>query len=228
MLIAELPGDVLVALRESEGFTSYREFATTLPMDETTLWRLEKVKWGTTPEKWTRRVERRDLEALVSSGWIERGDAWWERFHTAFSWQHIVYRYGERIYDDNGESLRLLEPVWEEHVFAIVEAIVHRHLLKCPMAPNDKEPSDEGSETLADKVYAEVMLRLTTTGFLMAKESKGPITPGFERTRSLNQVLADGQQAESAYTRTLLLALEWAQEELDELMGSEQQPEMPV
>ena len=33
MPIAELPGDVLVALRESEGFTSYREFASTLPME---------------------------------------------------------------------------------------------------------------------------------------------------------------------------------------------------
>ena len=228
MPIAELPGDVLIALRESEGFTSYREFASTLPMDDTTLWRLEKVKWGTTPDKWSRRVERRDVEALVRSGWIRKGDAWWERFHTAFSWQHIVYRYGERVYEDAGESLRLLEPVWEEHVLALVEAVVHSHLRKHPTGRKDKDPSDEYSETLVDSVSAEVRLRLTTMGFLMAKEAKGPITPGFERTRSLNEVLADGQQAESAYTRTLLLALEWAQEELDELMGSEQQPEMPV
>ncbi len=224
MPIAELPGDVLVALRESEGFTSYREFATTLPMDDTTLWRLEKVKWGTTPKKWSRRVERRDVEALVASGWIERGDAWWERFRTAFSWQHIVYRYGERVYEDAGESLRVLEPVWEEHVLALVQAVVHRHLLKYAPDPQDKEPSLEGRDTLVDQVYAEVVLRLASTGFLLAKEAKGPITPGFERTRSLNEVLTLGQQAESAYMSTLLLAMDWAQEVTEEALKDGLQP----
>jgi hypothetical protein len=222
MSIAELPGDVLIALRESEGFTSYREFASTLPMDDSTLWRLEKVKWGTTPKKWSRRVERRDVEALVSSGWIKRGDAWWERFRTAFSWQHIVYRYGERVYEGSGESLRLLEPVWEEHVLALVEATVHRHLLKSSPASVDKDPSDDGSQALAGKVYAEVMLRLSTTGFLLAREAKGPITPRFERTRSLNEILTLDQQAESAYMRTLLLAMEWAQEVTEEALDDEQ------
>jgi hypothetical protein len=60
----ELPGDVLVALRESEGFRSHREFAGTLPLSHHTLWRLEKVTWGSDPATWDRTVGQADIEVL--------------------------------------------------------------------------------------------------------------------------------------------------------------------
>ena len=54
----------------------------------------------------------------------------------------------------------------------------------------------------------------------MARETKGRITPEFERTRSLSDLFVPGQQPESAYARTLLLAMEWAEEELARLLGN--------
>lgn len=213
----ELPGDVLIALRESEGFRSHREFAGTLPLSHHTLWRLEKVTWGSDPDAWDRTVGRADIEALVQAHWIEEGDDWWQRFRTAFAWQHIVKKYGKTIYEDDcGGSLHMLEPVHEEHVLALVAAVVQRSMARYA----DTDRNDLDVEAITDRVYGEVVFRLATTGLLAARETAVQITPEFERTRALSDLFTS--PVETPYTRTLLLVYEWATEEAAGASGDAQ------
>jgi hypothetical protein len=211
----QLPGDILVALRESEGFYSHREFADTLAMSPTTLWRLEGVTWGSLPSSWSRPVKRSDLTALVVAGWIREGDAWWERFRTAFAWQHLVCKYGKEIYEDGGASLRILAPISEEHVFALVEAMVTREVMR--RAGLGRASSEDREQILIDRLYAELVLRLATMDYILTVESDTPITPDSEQTRGLSDLIVSGA-AETPYIRTLLFAYEWADEELSRLV----------
>ena len=213
----QLPGDVLIALRESNGFLSDREFSDTLPMSHTTLWRLESVLWGTPPFNWSRPMKRSDLDAFVQAGWIEIGDTWWDRFLTAFAWQHVVLKYGESIYSDNGASLRILAPISVEHVLAMAEALVAREVARrlgqsAAIAPDEQQ-------ALIDKLYAELVLRLSTMDCILTCETDIPITPDMEQTRSVAELLAGGAQAETPYTRTLFLAYEWGSEALAGMLG---------
>jgi hypothetical protein len=203
----ELPGDVLVALRECEGFRSHREFAETLPLSHHTLWRLEKVTWGSDPDTWERTVGQADIEVLVQENWIKKNDDWWQRFRTAFAWQHIVKKYGKAIYEgEDGSALHILEPVHEEHVLTLVEAVVQRTVARYA----DADRADVDVKALTDRVYGEVVFRLATTGLLAAQETPIKITPEFERTRTISDLFTS--PIETPYTRTLLLAYEWAAE----------------
>lgn len=209
----QLPGDVLIALRSSEGFANHRAFAETLPMSDSTLWRMETVTWGTSPAKWQRKMNRDDLKVICKAGWCKEGDAWWEQFITAFAWQYLVEKYGEEIYADEGASLRILAPISEEHVLAMVEALVTREVIRRAATNN---PLDEaGAQPLIDKISAETIFRLSTMDRILTKESSTPITPDAERTRALSDLLATDGVAETAYTRTLLFAYEW----ISDLLG---------
>jgi hypothetical protein len=213
----QLPGDVLVALRETEGFFSHREFADTLAMSPTTLWRLEKVRWDSSPECWSRRVEHSDIETLVLAGWIKPGDVWWERFRTALAWQHLVLKYGKAIYADEGAPLRLLEPISEEHVLAMVAAVVTREVLR--QTSNSTAFDEDRQRVLVDKVSAEVLFRLATMELVLTKESELPITPESEQTRAISDMMVPGD-AETPYVRTLMFVYEWACQETAKRMDS--------
>ncbi len=65
-------------------------------------------------------------------------------------------------------------------------------------------------KALTDRVYGEVVFRLATTGLLAAQETPIKITPEFERTRTISDLFTS--PIETPYTRTLLLAYEWAAE----------------
>jgi len=212
----ELPGDVLVALRESEGFSSAREFASTLAMSRYTLWRLEKVRWGMPPETWDRPVDRNDLEALVTGGWVTEGDAWWQRFRTAFAWQHVVRKYGRQIFDDGESSVSLLEPVSQEHVLALVEATARREVTA--RAGRMGVSCDEKLQALVDRVYAEIVFRLSSMGYIMTRDSGG-ITPEGEATRALVGLLGSGSEIRTSYGRTLLLVYEWSENEVRRVLA---------
>jgi hypothetical protein len=165
-------------------------------------------------------VGQADIEVLVQEDWIKKNDDWWQRFRTAFAWQHIVKKYGKAIYEgEDGSALHMLEPVHEEHVLALVEAVVQRTMARYA----DTNRYDVDVEALADRVYGEVVFRLATTGLLAAQETPIKITLEFERTRAISDLFT--QPVETAYTRTLLLAYEWATEEAAGVLGNAQEEE---
>ena len=217
----ELPGDVLVALRSSKGFTkSSRLFATTVHMSYDTMRRLEMVKWGTVEQDWVRPVDREDLESFESAGWLKEGDGWWLRFETAFAWQHIVMEYGQRVYEQGAPGERLIEPVFEEHVIILVRTLAEREIRRSLDGGISISPTQV--EVTIEKVTAEVLFRLTTTNLIMAQQIDGRITPESEQTRGMQALLsARGDQADTPYVRTLQLAYNWTEEELTDALADQ-------
>ena len=217
----ELPGDVLIALRTSEGFTrSSRPFATTVHMSYDTMRRLEMVRWGTVQQDWVRPFDRQDLVPLVNAGWLEEGDGWWLRFETAFAWQHIVMEYGRRVYEQGIPGERLFEPVFEEHVIILVRTLVQREVQKSRDEGISINPTQV--EVTIEKITAEVLFRLTTTDLIMGQQIDGRITPESEQTRGMQALLsARGDQADTPYVRTLQLAYNWADAMLADVLGDQ-------
>jgi len=217
----ELPGDVLIALRTSEGFVrSSRPFATTVHMSYDTMRRLEMVRWGTVEQDWVRPFDRQDLVPLVNAGWLEEGDGWWLRFETAFAWQHIVMEYGQRVYEQGTPDERLFEPVSKEHVIILVRTLVEREMRGSFGDGATGNPTRV--EVTIEKITAEVLFRLTTTNLIMAQQIDGKITPESEQTRGMQALLsARGDQAETPYVRTLQMAYKWAEEKLTDVLADQ-------
>ena len=215
--LAELPGDVLKSLRRSEGFGSVEQFASTVPMSPDTLRRLEKVKWKTTEDQWTRQFERRDLEALVAAGWIEEGDHWWERFRTALAWQDVVIRFGDRVYAKEGFNPKLLAPVSQDHVILLATAVAERELSRWTVQGG--QLGDDQRSWLVKRMVGEVLFRLSTIGLALAQGVNGTVIPPAEGTRALQAVLAADTQAENPYVRTLRLAYDWAEQAIGEALS---------
>jgi hypothetical protein len=215
--LAELPGDVLISLRRSEGFGSVNQFADTLPMSSDTLRRLEMVVWGTTEDQWERPVERRDIKALKTAGWIKKGDNWWERFRTALAWQDVVIRFGDRVYAKEGFNPKVLAPVSQEHVILLATAVVERELHR--WTEQGGRISEEQRPLLVERMVGEVLFRLSTTGLALAQGVSATVIPVSEQTRALQSVLAADTQTENPYVHTLRLAYDWAEQAIGEALS---------
>ena len=217
----ELPGDVVIALRTSEGFTkSSRPFATTVHVSYDTMRRWEMVKWGTIKEDWVRPFDREDLELLVNAKWLEKGDGWWLRFKTAFAWQHVVMEYGRRVYEKGISSERLLEPVSQEHAIVLIRTLVQREVQRS--LDQGISISPPRVELMTEKVTAEVLFRLTTTDLILVQQTSGRITPESEQTRGVQALLsAQGGQPDTPYVRALRLGYEWTEEALVDALADE-------
>jgi hypothetical protein len=215
--LAELPGDVLISLRRSEGFGSVNQFADTLPMSSDTLRRLEMVVWGTTEDQWERPVERRDIKVLKTAGWIKKGDNWWERFRTALAWQDVVIRFGDQVYAKEGFNPKLLAPVSQDHVILLATAVAERELSRWTVQGG--QLGDDQRSWLVKRMVGEVLFRLSTMGFILAEGVNGTVIPPSEQTRALQAVLTANTQAENPYVRTLRLAYDWAEQAIGEALS---------
>jgi hypothetical protein len=192
---------------------SARTFAGLAGFSHDTLRRLEMVRWGTAPEDWMRPVDRRDLDAFVNAGFLQPEDDWWQRFMIAFSWQHLVLRYGREAYRPE----TLFEPVVQEHVLALIRALVQREFRR--RTAQGAVLTEEGQEQLVEGIVGEVILRLSATGLVHAQEKGGRMLPGIDQTRSLEGLLGTGAQADTPYLRTLRLAYDWAEEAIVRRLG---------
>lgn len=221
----ELPGDVIAALRQAHGFTrSVDAFASSLYLSHDTVRRLERVRWGTTREKWPRPVDRRDLDTFVQAGYITEGDDWWMRFMTAFAWQHLVMEYGKEVFDEGEPRERLLAPVREAHVIALVREVCEREIARRTRGGRVLTPTEQ--EVLTERVCAEVLFRLATTGLTRElgddDDAEGRIVPELEPTRGAEGGPVGGPEAQPAHLRTLRLAHDWAVEAVGEEFRGEE------
>ena len=218
--LRELPGDVVVALREMKGYTrSARAFAELVGLSYDTLHRLEMVRWETCADDWERPVDRHDLKAFATAGYVVEGDVIWSRFQMAFVWQHIVLRYGKRIYEPGALKGNLLAPVLEEHIGALVRTIAERETQGIIAAGNTA--TENQKQRMVEKVTSEVIWTLTVAGLLRPRGDDGPIAADSEQTRAFSDPFTSGAGAENPYTRTLLLAYEWANESLGRLLNEQ-------
>lgn len=218
----ELPGNVLTALRLASGFTSsVRAFADSIGMSDDTLRRLEAVTWGTVREDWVRAVDRRDLDALVSAKWVTKGDDWWMRFMTAFTWQQLVIKYGKAAYELDAPKERILEPVLEAHVIALVQEITDRYVPRPLGAVRSISVGER--QGLVQRVCGEVLFRLATTGLIRTPDDDGPDGPMLPEQvpmRGLDDA-GSGPEVPPSYLRTLRLAYDIIEEELREALDQE-------
>ena len=217
----ELPGDVLVAIRESEGYVrSVRTFAELIGLSYDTWRRLELVKWGTLPEEWVRPVDRSDLDALISAGLLQEGDAYWERLNKAFAWQHLVRKLGERIYRDLSlgaeQSEPLLTTVPSRHVRALAQTVVMREVRRYQSEGLEGEPV----EVLVEKITADVVATMTLAALASEDAPDTCDEDDLERTRSIPGEPTGQGQAETPYVRTLRIAYELAEQAAREMLGS--------
>lgn len=223
MLVArELPGDVFNALRLREGYTSSLVvFAGLIGLSDDTLRRLEAVRWGTTPDEWSRPVDLRDVELLQKAGFTQPGDEWEARFRKAFVWQQLVLRYGRKLYEQGGEAEVFLEPVSEGHVVAIITSVVQIALSRRSDA--SMHSAQALPEVSFEVATAEILFRLAATGLLRPAGTEGN-SPGKGHEEVTRSVLYGGQAGLStpiSYIRTLRLVYDWTQELVDEALAND-------
>lgn len=214
----ELPGDVILALRESAGYIgSPKAFAELNGFSYDTLRRLEMVKWGTLREDWVRPVRRQDLDAFVNAGFVAEGDEYWDRFMNAFFWQHAVMRYAARVYEEASAEEALFEPVLEEHVVVIVRAVTKRVVRR--YVDTQAQSSEGGDSVIEETVTSEILLSMRLADFI---RPSGPDTRKMDfedQTRALQGMLTTTAEAETPFLRTLRLVYELAEETAREALG---------
>jgi hypothetical protein len=206
----ELPGDVMVSIREAQGYVrSSRVFAELLGFSYDTLRRLEMVKWGTLPQDWERPVDRQDVEAFVNAGYVQQGDELWLRFRAAFVWQHAVIRYGERVYEQSGEDQPLFAAASRRHIKLLAQSVATRETRRYTSAAAYADNAPE--EVIVEKITSEVVLVMTRAGLVREDDEDVWGEEYIEHTRALQAQAAGQSQAETSYLRTLRIAYELAE-----------------
>ena len=217
----ELPGDVLEAIRESEGYVrSVRTFAELIGLRYDTLRRLEMVKWGSNPEIWNRAVKRKDLDGLIAAGFVREGDARWERLKKAFVWQQAVLQYGKRVYEDVTSGSQPEEPLLttlpSRHVRVLAQTVTMREVRRYQSEGIEGEPV----ELLVERITSDVVASMTLAGLASEDAPDACDEDDLERTRSIPGEPTGQGQAETPYVRTLRIAYELAEEAAREMLGS--------
>ena len=217
----ELPGDVLVAIRESEGYVSMaKTFAELIGLSYDTWRRLELVKWNTLPEQWVRPVNRADLDFLIAAGLVQEGGSYWKRIKKAFVWQHLVRKYGKRVYDDVAQGTEpgepLLATVPSRHVRVLAQTVIMREVRRYQSEGLEGEPV----EVLIENITSDIVTGMTLAGLASEDAPDACDEDDLERTRSIPEEPTGQGQAETPYVRTLRIAYELAEEAAREMLGS--------
>jgi hypothetical protein len=91
------------------------------------------VNWGSDPGYVGAYRGKADIEVLVQENWIKKNDELVAALSHRLCVAAHVKKYGKAIYEgEDGECLALLEPVHEENVLNLVEAVVQRTGLAMP------------------------------------------------------------------------------------------------
>jgi hypothetical protein len=207
----ELPGDVIASIREAEGYVrSVRVFAELLGFSYDTLRRMEMVKWGSSPETWERLFDYQDLQAFVNAGFVQEGDARWQRFKAAFVRQHQVRKYGESVYAEPDEEEPLFAPALPQQISLLVQMVITRDGQRYDNT--ETRIGDVPLEMIAAKLTADIVMSMTMVGLASDDASEEFDEDDIERTRAIQGQSATGGYPETPYLRTLRLAYELAED----------------
>jgi hypothetical protein len=216
----ELPGDVLVAFRQSKGHPrSITVFAELAGTNYTKIHRLESIRWGADESEWQAHFDMTDLDPFIEVGWISLEDEWYQRFLKALKWQAKVMQYGSVIYREPQPEVGAYSPISEEHLAVVIRAVLSK--LTAELGPS--RMVDEAQFRQAEqKLYQGVRSMLEAVGLLLS----GDEGLGEDVTRGVLQVLTETNGLpESPYLRTLRFAVRCAsmiaRERMEEMVGEE-------
>jgi hypothetical protein len=202
----ELPGDVLIAFRQTKGHPrSINAFAELAGTNYTKIHRLESIRWGVDASEWlTPYFDMTDLAPFIEEGWISVGDEWYQRFLGAFKWQAKVMQFGPAIYKGIEPEGSEYAPIYEEHLSVVIRAVFGK--LKAELAPS-QTVEEANLKQAEDKLHQGVRSILEAVDLLIG-EGNGPDD---DVTRGLLQGLTETScLPDSPYVHTLRFAIECA------------------
>ena len=202
-MIKELPGDVLVAYRESRGhIRDVSRFADLAGSNYSKIHRLESIRWGTPPSEWSGVFDVADLDIFIDAEMMAVGDNWHRRFQDSFVWQAQAMQHGEAIYEEIEPDSSHFAPISLEHLSVVVSAVIE----KMGEEGYSTHLEDEHVRAaVASKLYEAVRLTLEVVGLLLRRDEGDEITRG-----PLPDLTGVGGVTESPYVHTLRFAVRCA------------------
>jgi hypothetical protein len=201
----ELPGDVLIAFRQSKGHPrSITVFAELAGTNYTKIHRLESIRWGADESEWQAHFDMTDLDPFIEVGWMSLTDEWYQRFLKALKWQAKVMQYGSVIYQGIEPEGSEYAPISEEHLAVVIRAVLSK--LTTELGPS--RMVDEAQFRQAEqKLYQGVRSTIEAVGLLLSED----VGPGEDVTRGILQGMTEASGLpESPYLRTLRFAVRCA------------------